>query len=177
MNVTKNTIHWFLLLTLVPQLAYIGISTSRQLRFHWFQRESPFWKSPIHRSLNAFETYIRSNAIQCPIEKHRHLKDQKTEKYQKMYFSNRILLSIAFLTVLPIFVGVCLVNCQRILQKFRFLFVIMVTFGMVILSTDVLGQFNMEWKQYQQGFGLMVNNNLEKCAGMGLNGFHITHDN
>ena len=73
-----------------------------------------------------------------------------------MYFSNRILLSIAFLTVLPVFVGVCLVNCQRISQKFRFLFVIMVTFGMVILSTDVLGQFNMEWKQYQQGFGLMV---------------------
>ena len=73
-----------------------------------------------------------------------------------MYFSNRILLSLAFLAVLPIFVGVCLVNCQRISQKFRFLFVIMVIFGMVILSVDVLGQFNMEWKQYQQGFGLMV---------------------
>ena len=80
-----------------------------------------------------------------------------------MYFSDRILLSIAFLAVLPIFVGVCLVNCQRISQKFRFLFVIMVTFGMVILSIDVMGQFKYKVLDYQQiglindtALGLMI---------------------
>ena len=79
-----------------------------------------------------------------------------------MYFS------AAFLAVLPIFVGICMVNCQRISQKFIFLFVIMATFGMVILSIDVLGQYNMQWKHkgfdYQQGIGLMVLLLISYCS-------------
>ena len=66
-----------------------------------------------------------------------------------------LFLNIAFLAVLPIFVGICMVRCHQISQKFKLIFVIMVTFGLIILLAYVLDQLKL-WNSSKQWIGLMV---------------------
>jgi hypothetical protein len=66
-----------------------------------------------------------------------------------------LFLNIAFLAVLPMFVGICMVRCQRISKKFKLIFVIMVTFGLIVLLAYVLDQLKL-WNSSKQWIGLMV---------------------